>query len=369
MQVERLRALGEMAAGVAHDFNNLLAVVMLRTELLLARGQAPAVAESLTMIRQAAHDGAQTVRRIQEFTRTRSTRPFGRVDMQRVLQEVVELARPRWRDQAQSRGVTYDVRVEGGKVPLVAGTAEELREGLLNLLNNALEAMPAGGRFSFRAALDGNHVVIQAADSGCGMSEETRRRVFEPFFTTKGAQGNGLGLAVVWGIMARHGGEIAVDSALGQGTTFTIRLPVPAVLPADQDAGDASRLPHGKRVLVVEDNLEILRSLGDLLREAGCQVIEAPNGQTALDRIEKDAVDLVLTDLAMPGISGWEVASACRERFPNAPVGLITGFGDQLEPEKIERHGIQFVVAKPFSSEELLRVVASSLKGPRPARR
>ncbi len=369
VQVERLRALGEMAAGVAHDFNNLLAVVMLRTELLLARGQAADVAESLTMIRQAAHDGAQTVRRIQEFTRTRSTRPFGRVDMQRVLQEVVELARPRWRDQAQSRGVAYDVRVEAGRVPLVAGTVEELREALLNLLNNALDAMPAGGRFTFQAAAAGDQVVIRATDSGCGMSEETRRRVFEPFFTTKGAQGNGLGLAVVWGIMARHGGELAVDSAVGQGTTFTIRLPVPAVLPADQDAERGSRLPPGKRVLVVEDNLEILRSLGDLLREAGCRVIEAPNGQTALARIEHDPVDLVLTDLAMPGVSGWEVASACRERFPHAPIGLITGFGDQLEPEKIKRHGIQFVVAKPFSSEELLRAVAQSLRGPGPARR
>ena len=173
MQVERLRALGEMAAGVAHDFNNLLAVVMLRTELLLNRGQAPEVAESLTMIRQAAHDGAQTVRRIQEFTRTRSTRPFGRVDVRQVLREVVDLARPRWRDQAQSRGVTYDVRVEGGTVPLVAGTVEELREALLNLLNNGLEAMPAGGTFTFRAASEGEHVVIRAADRGCGMSEET----------------------------------------------------------------------------------------------------------------------------------------------------------------------------------------------------
>jgi len=368
VQVERLRALGEMAAGVAHDFNNLLAVVLLRTELLLARGQAPAVAESLTMIRQAAHDGAQTVRRIQEFTRTRSTRPFGRVDMQQVLQEVVELARPRWRDQAQSRGVSYDVRVEGGTVPLVAGTAEELREALLNLLNNALEAMPAGGTFTFRATAEGDRVVIRAADGGCGMSEETRRRVFEPFFTTKGAQGNGLGLAVVWGIMARHGGEIAVDSVLGQGTTFTIRLPVPAVLPVDQGAADGSRLPRGTRVLVVEDNQEILRSLGDLLRDSGCRVIEALDGTTALARIEVEAVDVVLTDLAMPGISGWEVASACRERHPEARVGLITGFGDQLEPEKLERHGIEFVVAKPFSAEELLRVVAAALRGPKPAR-
>jgi CheY-like chemotaxis protein len=195
------------------------------------------------------------------------------------------------------------------------------------------------------------------------MSEETRRRVFEPFFTTKGAQGNGLGLAVVWGIMARHGGEIAVDSALGQGTTFTIRLPVPAVLPVDQGTEGALRLPEGLRVLVVEDNQEILRSLGDVLRDHGCEVVEAPNGATALARLETGAVDLVLTDLAMPGVSGWEVASACRARYPEMPVGLITGFGDQLEPEKLERHGIQFVVAKPFSSDELLQVVATTLKG------
>ncbi len=365
VQVERLRALGEMAAGVAHDFNNLLAVVLLRTELLLARRQPHEVAESLTMIRQAAHDGAQTVRRIQEFTRTRSTRPFGRVDLRQVLQEVVELARPRWRDQAQSHGVTYDVRVEGGPVPIVAGTAEELREALLNLLGNGLDAMPAGGRFTFRTAAEGDRVVIHAIDTGCGMSEETRRRVFEPFFTTKGAQGNGLGLAVVWGIMARHGGEIAVDSVRSQGTTFTIRLPVPAQLPPEQDTVNGSGIPRGKRVLLVEDNLEILRSLADLLREHGCRVIEAPDGMTALSRIQSESVDLVLTDLAMPQMSGWEVAEACRERFPETPIGLITGFGDRLEPDKIERHGIQFVVAKPFTTEELLREVTAALRRPR----
>jgi CheY-like chemotaxis protein len=258
--------------------------------------------------------------------------------------------------------------VEAGKVPLVAGTAEELREALLNLLNNALDSMPAGGTFTFRAEAEGDRVVVRAADGGCGMSEETRRRVFEPFFTTKGAHGNGLGLAVVWGIMARHGGEITVESTLGQGTTFTIRLPIPSVLPVDQGPEDGSLLPRGTRVLVVEDNVEILRSLGDLLRENGCRVIEAPNGMTALARIEADAVDLVLTDLAMPGVSGWEVASASRERHPDTPVGLVTGFGDQLDPEKLERHGIQFVVAKPFSSEELLKAVATALKGLRPGR-
>jgi signal transduction histidine kinase/BarA-like signal transduction histidine kinase len=361
VQVERLRALGEMAAGVAHDFNNLLAVVMLRTELLLARKPAPDMAESLTMIRQAAHDGAQTVRRIQEFTRTRSSRPFTPVDVPRLLHEVVDLARPRWRDQAQSCGVTYDVRVEGGPTVPVAGAAEELREALLNLLNNALEAMPAGGRFTFRVGAGNGRVVIRAEDSGCGMSEETRRRVFEPFFTTKGAQGNGLGLAVVWGIVSRHGGEITVESALGRGTTFVIGLPIPSALPTVGVAAGDPVVPKGKRVLLVEDNVEIRRSLADLLRESGCRVIEASDGLAALAQIQVERVDLVLTDLAMPGVSGWEVARACLDRQPDAPIGLITGFGDQLDPAKLERHGIRFVVAKPFSSTDLLREVAAAL--------
>ncbi|MGH2669868.1 MAG: response regulator, partial [bacterium] len=173
--------------------------------------------------------------------------------------------------------------------------------------------------------------------------------------------------AVVWGIVARHGGAVRVESALGRGTTFIVSLPVPSQLPTDQDADALSTIPTGKRVLLVEDNLEILRSLADLLRESGCRVIEASDGMTALTRIQSELVDLVLTDLAMPGVSGWEVATACRERFPNAPIGLITGFGDQLEPDKIERHGIQFVVAKPFTSIELLREVAAALKAPRQA--
>src|SRR5690242_15120650 len=166
-----------MAASVAHDFNIVLAIVMLRTELLLARNQPQEVAESLGFIRQAARDGAQTVRRIQEFTRTRSIRPFSPVDMNKVIREVVDLARPRWKDQAQSCGVTFDVRVEPGQVPTIAGTAEELREAFLNLLNNALDAMPAGGRFVFRTAVEAGRVVVRAEDSGCGMSEETRRQI------------------------------------------------------------------------------------------------------------------------------------------------------------------------------------------------
>jgi CheY-like chemotaxis protein len=162
--------------------------------------------------------------------------------------------------------------------------------------------------------------------------------------------------------MTRHQGEIQVESTLGRGTTFVISLPVPAELPIDTSTGRSATVPKGRRVLVVEDNPEILQSLGELLRDTGCQVFLAPDGLAAISRLESEGVDLVLTDLAMPGASGWEVATACRERYPSTPIGLITGFGDRLEPDKIERHGIQFVVAKPFTSIELLREVSAALK-------
>jgi CheY-like chemotaxis protein len=152
------------------------------------------------------------------------------------------------------------------------------------------------------------------------------------------------------GTVGGRGGTVT----LGRGTTFVASLPVPAELPIDARAGGATTLPAGKRV-------QILHSMGELLRENGCHVIEAADGLTAISRLEMESVDLVLTDLAMPGASGWEVATACRERLPGTPVGLITGFGDRLEPGKIERHGVQFVVAKPFTSIELLREVSAAL--------
>ncbi len=358
VQTERLRALGEMAAGVAHDFNNLLAVILGRAELLLARGRDPEVARGLEAVRKAALDGAQTVRRIQEFTRTR---PFGRVDLPELLREVVELTRPRWKDEAQSRGVAYEVRVEGGPVPPVAGLAEELREVFLNLLTNALEAMPAGGELVFHVATDAGQVVVAAQDTGCGMTEETRRRVFEPFFTTKGPRGTGLGLAVAWGIVTRHGGMIEVESALGKGSTFAVRLPIARKIPSEEPLGLASQTPGSGKVLVIDDEPEVRALLRDVLRAQGYTVIEAADGAAGLARCEAEPIDLVLSDLSMPGMSGWEVAAACGARFPDLPVGLITGWGDQLDPEQLKQYQIRFVLAKPFTTREVLRRVAQAL--------
>jgi GAF domain-containing protein/CheY-like chemotaxis protein len=358
---ERLSALGEMAAGVAHDFNNLLAVILGRAELLLRRVDDPTLHGWVEAVCQAARDGADTVRRIQEFTRTRTTRALGRVELGDVLQQVVELTRPRWKDEAQSLGIQYDVRVLG-QAPPVAGRPEELREVFANLLGNALDAMPEGGRCLLRLSSAAGTVEVAVMDTGTGMSDEVRQRVFEPFFTTKGQRGNGLGLAVAWGIVARHGGTIDVDSTPGAGTTFTVRLPAGHDFAAESAADAAvEQPPRRARILVVDDEPAVRLVLAALLKDDGHEVTQAASGQEALERCARERFDLVLSDLSMPRMSGWEFATACRERFPTLPVALITGWGDRLDPALLERHGVRFVLAKPFEAKEVSRLIAQVL--------
>jgi signal transduction histidine kinase len=359
VKTERLRALGEMAAGVAHDFNNLLSVILGRTELMLRRVREADTARDLEAVRRAAQDGADTVRRIQEFTRTRRTRAFERVDLRDVAREVVELTRPRWELEAQAKGVTYEFSVEG-LAPPVAGRPEELREVLTNLITNAVDAMPAGGTCRLRLHAEGEWAVMTVSDTGVGMAEEMRRRAFEPFFTSKGPRGTGLGLAVSWGIVTRHGGTIDVDSAPGQGTTFRMRLPAPVTLPDVVIGPPVTLAPRTARLLLIEDEPEVQAVLAELLREAGYAVAVAKDGTTGIEHCEREPIDVVLSDISMPGISGWDVAARLRARHPQLPIGFVTGWGDQLDPERLAQVGVDFVVAKPFQAHDILRHVAQA---------
>ena len=363
VKTERLRALGEMAAGVAHDFNNLLSVILGRAELMLRRVREPAMVRDLEAVRRAAQDGADTVRRIQEFTRTRRTRAFERVDLGDVAREVIDLTRPRWELEAQSRGVRYEFSVDG-VAPPVAGRPEELREVLTNLVTNAVDAMPDGGRCTLRLGAEPEWAVVSVRDTGVGMEEDMRRRVFEPFFTSKGPRGTGLGLAVSWGIVTRHGGTIEVDSVPGEGSTFIVLLPVPVTVP-DVVTGVTMPPPaRAARVLIIEDEPEVQAVLADMLREAGYVVSVARDGDNGLEHCEAEPVDIVLSDISMPGLSGWDVAARLRARFPAIPIGFVTGWGDQLDPERLTRTGVSFVIAKPFQALDVLRHVAHALSTP-----
>lgn len=361
VQTERLTALGQMAAGVAHNFNNLLAVIVGRAELLLRQaGDGPA-RRGIEAIHRAGVNGAQTVRRILEFTGTRRAQDFVKVDLRQLLLDVMELGRPRWSGEAQSRGIRYDVRVEAPEVPPIAGRPEELREVFLNLLFNALEAMPAGGQCVFRLTTRDEEITVEVQDTGLGMPEETRRRVFEPFFTTKGPRASGLGLAVSWGIVTRHGGTIAAESTPDSGTTMIVRLPVGRdfAVAGEQAAPPPPRTPA--HILVIDDETSVREVLVDILRDAGYDVIEAGGGTEGLARCETEAVDLIVSDVSMPGMSGWEIAATCRTRFPHVQIGLITGWGDRFEAQNVAQRHIRFVLPKPFAANDVLRCVAEAL--------
>lgn len=200
-------------------------------------------------------------------------------------------------------------------------------------------------------------------DTGGGVPEEIRSRVFDPFFTTKGPQASGLGLSVSYGIIRRHEGEIIMDSRPGHGTTFTIRLPVRDAPPPREPAPTLAPR-RGLRVLAVDDEAEVREILREILEAAGHEVCEAGSGPEALDLLERQTVDLVCTDLGMPGMNGWEVADRVRARWPEVRVALVTGWGARVEPEELRAHGMDFLIAKPFQVEDLLRTLSQLRPAP-----
>ncbi|HYE94141.1 MAG TPA: response regulator [Terriglobales bacterium] len=368
VQGERLRALGEMAGGVAHDFNNVLAIIIGRAEVIAMDVEDRELARQIDVIIQAALDATQTVKRIQEFTRVRRSRDFRTVDVRQLLHEVLELTRSRWKDEAEARGAHYDIRVKGEAVPVVEGEPSEIREAFTNILFNALDAMPDGGAVTFTTGVQDGRVVCTIADTGIGMPEDVRQRVFDPFFTTKGERGTGLGLSVVYGIVARHGGEIDVNSRLGAGTTFTLRFPVATRAAVGAVGTPPAPVSRQVRVLVVDDEQEVLAALGDMLRHDAHHVTLCASAQEATELIEAGGYDLVITDLGMPGLSGWDVAMRAKLRRPEMPVAMITGWSDRIDAEYARSNGVDHVIAKPFRADDIRRAVHALVPAAAPSR-
>jgi len=377
LQAEKLKAMGQMAGGVAHDFNNILGAIIARTELLKLEPLGDRVSEGLRSIHKSALDGAEVVRRIQDFTRVTERREFEPVDLSELVEDVLDMTRAIWRDKAQRLGITYTIERHYAKPLWVMGNASELREVLHNLIINALDAMPAGGRLALEGVRAEEGVRLEVLDQGHGMTPEVLERIFDPYFTTKGARGNGLGLSVSYGIVERHGGELGATSAPGQGSTFTLVLPpareeqLKAALPRVESA-ELPRAQHALKVLVVDDEPDVRAVLVDALRLMGHEVDEASSGQQGLDLWTVGRHSHVFTDLGMPGVNGWELAERIRALGTSegdaAPVlVLVTGWGAQIREEDRVRHQMDFVLPKPFKIRDLARLVQQLEQGSAPA--
>jgi CheY-like chemotaxis protein/anti-sigma regulatory factor (Ser/Thr protein kinase) len=341
---------------VAHDFNNILAAILGRTQLLLQSVEDPDLRRQLAVVEQAALDGAQTVRRVQEFTRVRQDERFESVDLNRVLYGVAELTRPAWEAGAKRRGVVVNVHLDLRATLTIAGAASELREVFTNMVLNAVDAMPHGGDLWITSSDEERQVRVQVRDTGVGMDHETRARIFDPFFTTKEVKGTGLGLSVAYGIVSRHRGRIDVHSSPGGGSVFTLVFPagsVPAALGPAPDTGAPSAL----RALVVDDEESVLSVLAEMLRSAGHHVTSALGGPAAIEVLRGPAFDVVFTDLGMPDVTGWDLASLVKAKRPECAVVLVSGWGFQLEEETAHARGVDRVLAKPFSLTDVESVL------------
>ena len=368
-QSERLTALGQMAGGIAHDFNNLLQAILGYAQLMArSPGNADVVRRGLDVIEKAANGGAETVRRIQKFARLRPDEPFVTMDLNQVVRDSLAITRPRWEEKKVKGGVPLQLELELGPVPVVMGRPAELNEVITNLVLNAIDAMPKGGTLRIRTRLgDHRHALITVADTGMGMSEEVRKKVFDPFFTTKGEEGTGLGLSVSHSIVERHGGDLKVDSRPGEGTTFTITLPIGMNPSGEATPGSDPGIERKGRILLVDNDPQVLSILGEMLKDAGHHVLPVPSGPEALRVFVPTGFDLVITNVGMPEMSGWDVAEQLRARDPNVPVIFITGWGLQEEDQaRCRRLGITALLFKPVPPPELHRKVQVALASARP---
>jgi GAF domain-containing protein/CheY-like chemotaxis protein len=390
VRVEKLKALGELSAGVAHDFNNLLAAILGRAQLLRMRSTDPQLRQGLEVIERAALDGAETVRRILGFARAGSEAEYAPVDLAALIPQVLEVTRPRWKDEAQQRGAAIEAELVLEPAPAVRGNAAELREVLVNLVFNAVDAMPHGGRLTvgtrrlWRPGPAGDavnpHLEVLAdqrdevrelveifvRDTGVGMSESVRRRAFDPFFTSKGVKGSGLGLSVVYGIVSRHGGEVILESQEGAGTTVAIRLPATTRTPAEAGEPALSPAPRAGRIVVLDDEEVLAQTLADVLRLQRHQVEVFTEPRAALAHLAGASADLFFTDLGMPEMSGWDVAQEARRIHPQLPIVLVTGWGHQIDPAQVRECRVNALVSKPYRVQDIMRVVAEILPA-RPA--
>ena len=273
VQQERLRALGTMASGVAHDINNALGPIVGYSDLLLAspetRHEEKAI-DYLQAISIAAKDAAEVVSRLSEFYRHREDDDvMVPVSLNEVVRRVISLTQPRWKDMSQGRGVNIILRSElANDLPTVQGNESGLRSALTNLIFNSVDAMPDGGSITISTRVQGHRVVVEVADTGEGMSEETRQRVLEPFFTTKGEGGSGLGLAMVYGITERHGGEIEMRSTVGKGTAVALCFPLDTRQARPKTKPSSDRPVAGLQVLVADDDPLIPNPPKDVLGDS-----------------------------------------------------------------------------------------------------
>jgi len=361
LHAEKLKSLGIITAGISHEFNNILAVIMGTAESLEESFKdEQELKNGLNTIIKASDDGAEIVKRMLAFAKAgECTSNYILADINYLIGQAIDFTMPRWKNTAQSKGICNDIDTNGMKeIPKALCRPSELTDVFINIMNNALDAMPDGGRISFSTDRDENTVSVSVSDTGKGMPEDVKKKIFDPFFTTRRPLGTGLGMSCVYSIIKSHGGKIEVESEVGEGTTINLNIPIRKntvqriVVSPEPDREVATRK---LRILIVDDNEDVCVIMNSFLTRDGHTVRTLNNGIEAIELTRIEDFDLVLCDLAMPGLTGYDVIKVLNKLDRRPKVGLITGWNEKLKVFDEEDTKVDFFLKKPFKHAELTK--------------
>lgn len=359
LQAQKLEAIGTLAGGIAHEFNNMLAIISLANQQLQARPQPETILKNTQNIRKTVERAKHIVRQLLDFSRSEQTEKQP-IELSQLIGEITTTLR-----QLLKRTVSVQA-IQSAEQVWIMGNDKQLYQILLNLGINADDAMPNGGTLSYSLSTlchnDKRYAVVRVQDTGTGMPPEVKARIFEPFFTTKGVgKGTGLGLSIVHGIVSAHEGQIEVETELGKGTTFILMFPMverPKV--ADEERRAVSEVGGEETLLIVEDEPSLRTLLAQTLHANGYTVFEASDGKEALDIFDKKKIDLVLADIGMPNMDGYELFKALRRKKEDIKVVVMTGYMNSEQSEKLTKEQID-IVSKPFDVAEVLAIIRNVL--------
>ena len=360
LQSEKLKSVGLVASGISHEINNILAIIMGRAEILQRGFNDSKLKEGLSSIIKAGENGAEIVSKMLTFAKSDAkTSDYVFIDIGLLICQSIDFTEPRWKNMAQSKGINYQIDTAGiDKIHEVFCNSTELTEVFINIINNALDAMPEGGCLAFSVKSDKNTVFINISDTGTGMSDDDRKTIFDPFFTTRLPHGTGLGMSIVYSIIKRHGGKIEVESEIGKGTTFNLSIPIHKEMIqniAPLSEPDSDRITKKLRILVVDDEKDICNIIDDFLTADGHIIKTVNSGAEAIEQIRKEQFDLVLSDLAMPDKTGYDVITALNKLEKRPKIGIITGWSEELNSLEKETMKVDFIMKKPLHLSEIAR--------------
>lgn len=355
------RSVGRLAGGITHSLNNMMAVIIGRAQMLEEQLVGEEQREELRTIQKTARAGADNIKRLQYFATEHDGHEHTRLDVNPIINDVVQLTRFRWRDDAEASGIIFEVAQDLLPVPPVIGQASLLRDALVELILNSVEAMPLGGVITIRSERVADRVQISVIDQGDGMDNVTQVHAIEPFFTTKGPGHAGLGLATVSDLVRQLGGTFSLTSAFGEGTRALLSFPAAAEI---RQAGEfrAARLARWARILVVDDEFLVRDVAARTFQRRGFLTVTAASGNDALRVYAAEGpFQVALVDLGMPGMNGFETARALKEMKPRPIVILMTGWASDLDPKKLREVGVDRAISKPFEVDQVLQLIDEAL--------